>query len=100
MMTLAAAVASVVEGGRHRRHHGEQRSGVPTVVEDRMDPTHPTCPMPPRLAALRRLVPKVLVSKVHEPVILRLLLPVCPPSPPPVKDYEKFWRHIVGANLK
>ncbi|KAK8401430.1 hypothetical protein O3P69_002893 [Scylla paramamosain] len=54
-------------GGRRRRHHGEQRSGVPTVVEDRMEAAHPSPdPAPPRLAALRGLVPKVLIG--HQPV--------------------------------
>lgn len=48
---------------RSRRHHGEQRSGVATVVEGTMDSTPSVrCPLPPRLAALRCLVPKILVS--------------------------------------
>lgn len=48
---------------RPRRHHGEQRSGVATVVEGTMDSSPVSrYPLPPRLAALRCLVPKILVS--------------------------------------
>lgn len=52
-------------GGGRRRHDGEQRSGVATVVEGKMDVSAPACcSVPTRLAVLRCLVPKVLVSRV------------------------------------
>ncbi|XP_050735877.1 uncharacterized protein LOC127008209 [Eriocheir sinensis] len=51
---------------RPRRHHGEQRSGVATVVEGTMDSSPSArCSLPPRLAALRCLVPKILNGQEH-----------------------------------
>lgn len=50
-------------GGGRGRHDGEQRSGVATVVA--MDPSAQTCRfVPHRLATLRCMVPKVLVSRL------------------------------------
>lgn len=70
IMSMAVSGGKEDSGGgggggrpRPRRHHGEQRSGVATVVEGTMDSSPSArCPLPPRLAALRCLVPKILVS--------------------------------------